>query len=102
MPWHAFDERHYVFERPAVVVAEDISRHHYSFFDESRRTMRLFMLHPNQKGVAPCLLQLLDRIDDLLDLTLCCVPSALLAARTDFNSASFPSCYAFKHVTIGL
>ena len=61
---HLGDERHHVFECPAV---EDIRRRYSMLFVDSHRAMRLFMWHPDQKGVAACLLQVLDRIDELLD-----------------------------------
>ena len=45
---HLGNERHCVFLCPAVV---DIRRHDARLFDDSHRTMRLSMWHPNQKGV---------------------------------------------------
>ena len=36
------------------------------FSDDSHGAMRLFIWHPHQKGVTSCLLQMLDRIDQLL------------------------------------
>ena len=53
----------------------------YKPTDDNHGAMRLFMWHPCQKDVASCLLQLLDRIVH-------CVPSAQLAAWTEFNSLS--------------
>ena len=57
---HLGDERHYVLECPAV---EGIRRRFSMLSVDSHRAMRLFMWHPDQKGVAACLLQFLDRID---------------------------------------
>ena len=34
-------------------------------FDDSHGATRLFIWHPHQKGVASCLLQMLDRVDQL-------------------------------------
>ena len=82
---HVGDERHYVFECPAF---DDIRRGFQQLFGDSHGAMRLLMWHPCQKDVASCLLQLLDRIDETLTLTIHCVPSALLAAWTELNSLS--------------
>ena len=60
---HVGDERHYVFDCPSF---DDIRMQHSRLFDDSHGAMRLFMWHPHQKGVASCLLQMLDRIDQLL------------------------------------
>ena len=79
---HIGDERHYVFDCPSL----DIRIRHSRLSDDSHGAMRLFMWHPHQKGVASCLLQVLDSwIDELLTGTNPCVPSAILAARAKFN-----------------
>ena len=52
------------------------------------------MWYSNQKDAASCLLQILDRIDELLTQTIYCVPLALLAIRDrvhcPFTSFPFP------------
>ena len=85
---HLGDERHYLFDYPPV---EDICRRHSRLFDDSRRTMRLFMWHPDQKGTASCLLQIIDEIDELLDYILRCVPCRLRGQKSNFPSLPFPS-----------
>ena len=60
---HVGDERHYVFECPAL---GDIRLGFQHLFEDSHGDMRLFVWHPYQKDVASCLLQLLDRIDETL------------------------------------
>ena len=45
---------------------DDIRTRHSSLFDDSHGAMRLFMWHPHRQGVASCLLQMLDRIEQLL------------------------------------
>ena len=82
---HVGDERHYVLECPAF---DDIHRGFQHLFDDSHEAMRLLMWHLCQKDVASCLLQLLGRIDESLTRTIHCVPSALLAAWTEFISLS--------------
>ena len=57
------NERHYVFDCPSF---DDICVRHSRHFDDSYGSMRLFMWHPHQKGVASCLLQMLGRTDQLL------------------------------------
>ena len=51
---HLGDERHYGFQRLAV---EDICRRDSRLSNDSHTAMRLFMWHPDQKGVASCLVQ---------------------------------------------
>ena len=82
-----------------------------SLFDDSHGLMCLFMWHPHQKGVASCLLQMLDGNGRLLTLTNRCVPSAMLDARTNFQSlaacltrarnlaaiVSLPCCRRLRH-----
>ena len=60
---HVGDERHYVFDCPSF---HDICIRHSRLFDDSYGAMRLLMWHASQKGVASCLLQMLDRVDQLL------------------------------------
>lgn len=58
------NEGHYDFHCPAF---DDIRmRHCDGLFDDSHGATRLFMWHPQQKGVASCLLQMLDEIDQPL------------------------------------
>ena len=60
---HVGDERHLVFECPAF---QHVRRRHAGLYTDARSTMRLFMWHRDQKGVASCLLQLLSEYDALL------------------------------------
>ena len=53
-------ERHYVFDCPSF---DDIRMLHSRPFDDSHGAMRLFMWHSHQKGVASCLLQMLDKLN---------------------------------------
>ena len=50
--------------------------------------MRLFMWRPSQKGVVACLLQSINLMNFWTEL-FCCVPSALLAERKEFNLRIF-------------
>ena len=59
---HVGDERHLVFECPAFA---HIRRQHAQIYRNSQSTMRLFMWHPDQKGVASCLLRLLSEYDSV-------------------------------------
>ena len=60
---HVGDERRYGFDCPAF---DDIRHGFQRPFDDCHGVMRLLMWHPCQKGVASCLLQILDRIDESL------------------------------------
>ena len=81
---HVGNQRHWQFWLPLFDEGP-------SFSYDSPEAMRLFMWHLYQKGVASCLLHLLDGIDEFLTGRLHCVPSAMLAAWTSFNSLSLPS-----------
>ena len=56
---HVGDQRHYGLHCPLL---GDIRNPHSRLFDDSHEAMRLFVWHRNQKSVASCLLQVLDRI----------------------------------------
>ena len=60
---HVGDERHLVFECPAL---QPVRRMHADLYAHARSTMRLFMWHRDQKRVASCLLQLLSQYDAML------------------------------------
>ena len=60
---HVGNERLYVFDCPSF---DDICVRHCRLLNDSHGAMRLFVWHPHQRGVAFCLLQMLDRIDQLL------------------------------------
>ena len=60
---HVGDERHLVFECPAL---QPVRRMHADLYTHARSTMRLFMWHRDQKRVASCLLQLLSQYDAML------------------------------------
>lgn len=58
-----------------------------------------FMRNPNQQHNASCLMQVLDRIDELLTSTVHGIPSAMRAARMKFHFPFLPLCPgAFCHV----
>ncbi len=54
-----------VFRLGAHILPIDICEQHSELCDGCQGAMHL-MRHPNQKGIASCLLRMLDRIDDLL------------------------------------
>ena len=60
---HVGDERHLVFECPAL---QHIRQHYADIYSDARSRMRLFMWHKDQKAVASCLLSLLSQYDSLL------------------------------------
>ena len=60
---HVGDERHLVFECPAL---QHIRQHYAGIYSDARSTMRLFMWHKDQKAMASCLLRLLSEYDSLL------------------------------------
>ena len=45
---------------------------------DSHGTMRLLMWHPHQKDIASCMLQSLNRVDEIVTSTVHCIPTALL------------------------
>ena len=61
---HVGDERHLVFECPAL---QHIRQHYADIYSDAHSTMRLLMWHKDQKAVASCLLRLLSEYDSLLD-----------------------------------
>ena len=75
---HVGDERHLVFECPAL---QHIRQHYADIYSDAHSTMRLFMWHKDQKAVASCLLRLLSEYDSLLGWNMICVPSTVLALR---------------------
>ena len=54
---HVGDERHLVFECPAL---QHIRQHYAGIYSDAHSTMRLFMWHKDQKAMASCLLRLLS------------------------------------------
>ena len=60
---HVGDERHLVFECPAL---QHIPLQYTDIFSDAHSTMRLFMWHTDQKAMASCLLRLLSEYDSLL------------------------------------
>lgn len=80
---HLGVEEHIFVVCPAL---EDICSRYSRLFGDSHKLMRLTVWDPNEKIIASCLLQILDRLlldDELLTGTFHCVPSALLAAWTE-------------------
>ena len=61
--YHVGDERHLVFECPAL---QHIRQHYADIYSDAHSTMRLFMWHKDQKAMASCLLRLLSEYDSLL------------------------------------
>lgn len=89
---HTYDEQHCVLDCSLI---DDLRSCNSRRFYGNHGPTRLLMWHPNQKGGAPCLWQVLDGIEQHLTQTHHSDPSAMLAGGTSFNLAS--PCTVVRH-----